>query len=379
VGTAAVTVSGATATIDPSTTLAYGTDYYVQVDAGAFEDLVGNGFAGISDPTTWNFTTLEIDRFETNGTLATAADVGVGPGAHLDGLTIHEVTDQDWYAFEVLRTGHGDLDVEIGFDSALGDLALEVTNEVGTPLATGMSTLDGLTASVTGLAPGTYYVHVAGVGGATNVYSLSVEPGAGSSTRVFYVNDASTTDDYYTWVSGDDSNDGLDPDTPKATVQSVVVNYDLGPADLVVIDTGTYGGGTVTIAAEDEGAAYAGTPAGSEFSHSGNRFDLVDADFNLIYGLRFVGAGGTGIVIEPSAVDASVHNIVRASIFSGTSTAIHIKGGTDNLVIENTITGPGSYGVRVDSSGSATIEGNTIENRNYGIYQWGRLVSRSAQ
>ena len=33
------------------------TGYYVQVDAGAFEDLAGNDFDGISGPTSWNFTT----------------------------------------------------------------------------------------------------------------------------------------------------------------------------------------------------------------------------------------------------------------------------------------------------------------------------------
>jgi hypothetical protein len=52
-----VTVSGTDLTIDPTTILDVATGYYVLIDAGAIEDLVGNAFAGISDPTAWSFTT----------------------------------------------------------------------------------------------------------------------------------------------------------------------------------------------------------------------------------------------------------------------------------------------------------------------------------
>lgn len=54
---AAVTVSAATATI-PYSGLANSTGYYVNIDAGAFRDLASNNFAGISNATTWAFTTL---------------------------------------------------------------------------------------------------------------------------------------------------------------------------------------------------------------------------------------------------------------------------------------------------------------------------------
>lgn len=54
---AAVTVSGATATI-PFSGLAYNTGYYVNIDAGAFKDIAGNNFAGITATTTWTFTTM---------------------------------------------------------------------------------------------------------------------------------------------------------------------------------------------------------------------------------------------------------------------------------------------------------------------------------
>ena len=54
---ATVTVAGATATI-PFSGLAYSTGYYVNIAAGAFRDMAGNNYAGISATTTWGFTTM---------------------------------------------------------------------------------------------------------------------------------------------------------------------------------------------------------------------------------------------------------------------------------------------------------------------------------
>jgi len=52
-----INVSNDTVTIDPTSSLTPGTAYYVQISAGAIEDLAGNDFAGITDTSTWNFTT----------------------------------------------------------------------------------------------------------------------------------------------------------------------------------------------------------------------------------------------------------------------------------------------------------------------------------
>lgn len=43
--------------IDPNESLLANTSYYIQIDATAFDDLVGNSFPGISDSTTWNIDT----------------------------------------------------------------------------------------------------------------------------------------------------------------------------------------------------------------------------------------------------------------------------------------------------------------------------------
>jgi fibronectin-binding autotransporter adhesin len=54
----AVVVSGTTATISHSTPFALNTQYYVTVDATAFDDTTGNSFAGISSKDTWKFTSV---------------------------------------------------------------------------------------------------------------------------------------------------------------------------------------------------------------------------------------------------------------------------------------------------------------------------------
>jgi len=56
-----VTGSGTpTITINPSADLIKNTAYYVQIDSTAFNDNGGNNYAGISNTTSWNFTTLNI-------------------------------------------------------------------------------------------------------------------------------------------------------------------------------------------------------------------------------------------------------------------------------------------------------------------------------
>lgn len=48
-------------TIDPSTNLSDLTEYYILVDATAFDDAAGNSYAGISSKTVWSFTTGDIN------------------------------------------------------------------------------------------------------------------------------------------------------------------------------------------------------------------------------------------------------------------------------------------------------------------------------
>ena len=56
----------------------------------------------------------------------------------------------------------------------------------------------------------------------------------------YYVNNALETNDVYCTAAGDDLNDGLTPETPKASVQAILDTYELAPEDVVLVDAGTY-------------------------------------------------------------------------------------------------------------------------------------------
>ena len=100
IASASATFAGAEATIHPTNILAATTGYYVEIDAGAFVDLSGNDFAGISGPATWSFSTTEAGEFayvhitgdadsgiHTNTVYTHALDFGRGnPGALINGV-----------------------------------------------------------------------------------------------------------------------------------------------------------------------------------------------------------------------------------------------------------------------------------------------------
>ena len=161
------------------------------------------------------------DRLEGNNDRNSAAAVGVGPGVHFVEMTIHDATDEDWYGFKLLHPD--DVDVTITFSHADGDLSIEVTDSEGAILGSSASSDDNETVSLNGLAPGNYYAHIYGESGATNTYDLTIDPGPGSATKVYYINDGDTTNDFYAFAPGNDASDGLTPSTPKATVQRAAV------------------------------------------------------------------------------------------------------------------------------------------------------------
>ncbi|NOU19685.1 MAG: T9SS type A sorting domain-containing protein [Bacteroidales bacterium] len=76
VTTGAVAISNSTATVTLTSTLAFNTDYYINIDATAIKDLANNNFAGISDKTTWNFTS----RLASTAATVTSADYTVTDG-----------------------------------------------------------------------------------------------------------------------------------------------------------------------------------------------------------------------------------------------------------------------------------------------------------
>lgn len=75
-------ISGAVVTLNPTADLIAGTSYYVQIDAGAFTDVSLNNFAGISNNTTWSFSTVAADS--TPPTVASLAPADDAAGVAVD-------------------------------------------------------------------------------------------------------------------------------------------------------------------------------------------------------------------------------------------------------------------------------------------------------
>ena len=89
-----VTGTGTTIiTINPSSDLNQGTEYYVQVDATAFDDAASNSYAGIADSTTWNFST-EGSSVSSSGSRSSSKSIKTSPivkdtiSTNTDGCTV---------------------------------------------------------------------------------------------------------------------------------------------------------------------------------------------------------------------------------------------------------------------------------------------------
>ncbi len=89
---AKVSISGTTVTINPDATLALNTGHYVQIASTAFVDAAGNAYAGISDTTSWSFTTINNQPPSISGTVASQA---VNDNATIDPFTSVTLTEPD--------------------------------------------------------------------------------------------------------------------------------------------------------------------------------------------------------------------------------------------------------------------------------------------
>jgi hypothetical protein len=305
-----------------------------------------------------------LTAFTGNTSIASAAYVGVAPGVHIDGLTLNAGA-QAWYEVQVLRAAK--IDFDLGFNSSQGVLDLNVRGSQGNLLASGIQNSAGATVDMSLNTSGTYFLEVSGQTTATsNVYNLSADFDSSDGGHVFYVNDASPTNDFYTLAPGNDNNSGTSASAPKSTVQSVLANCNVDPADMIVVDTGTYNDGTINLDSNDQGFVLAGSPGGSVLSYGGTALELSNADQNVIYGLQFSG-NSTGIYSQASGVNTSTSNLFENNTFQNDSCAISLNNGGNDTILGNAITG-GSEGISLSGwSGSDTISQNTITGSNTAI------------
>lgn len=195
----------------------------------------------------------------------------------------------------------------------------------------------------------------------------------------YYVNDASTANDLWCRASGDDVNDGLTPDTPKATVQGILASYDLEPGDVVAIDTGTYLlSENVQVTQEDQGSAevpvlFIASPYGVTFDRNSSgpgaygwhltqadRVEIRTAFSNRLPGvaqrwMKITGAQ-TGIYVQ----GADSAKIERVEVSGNASYGIYLLASNHAVCRNALVTSNGSTGLFVSGSAEGSFVNNTI-------------------
>ena len=144
-----VTGTGTTIiTIDPTANFDEQTSYYIQIDATAFDDTSSNSYAGITDTTSWSFTSAD----ETNPTASTLSPANDETDVLVD-------TDLTMTFSEIVDVETGDISLYDGSDTLIE--AIDVTS--GLVTGTGSTTItinptDDLTLGTT------YYVQIDATG-----------------------------------------------------------------------------------------------------------------------------------------------------------------------------------------------------------------------
>jgi parallel beta-helix repeat protein len=147
----------------------------------------------------------------------------------------------------------------------------------------------------------------------------------------YYVNildDIDFADNEYTTAAGLDSNDGLSPATPRATLQSVLNSYNLEPGDVVYVDTGRYvSSSQVTLVAEDSGVTIRGpvqeghvAELSRDMAVSGQAVLRVDRASQVTVEYLAFSGGGYGLYLNQTSGNSG--NVVRYNDIVGNSVGI---------------------------------------------------------
>jgi parallel beta-helix repeat protein len=201
---------------------------------------------------------------------------------------------------------------------------------------------------------------------------IDIAAALGIAVGVYFVNDPTTDNDIWCTAAGDDANDGLTAATPKASVQSVLADYDLEPGDVVRIDS------NIQVTAQDSGndvhpVTFIASPYGVIFDRGdqahGNypwyfyqcdHVRLTTADDDTYPSVpkswsEAVG-GSTGIYLyESDHVEISkisVHRNGDGGIYANES---HRAKFTNNLIFDDN-----AYGLVLKAANDVRIENNTV-------------------
>ena len=197
----------------------------------------------------------------------------------------------------------------------------------------------------------------------------------------YYVNDDSLLDDEYTTATGDNANDGKNPNTPMASLAALLRLYDLGPGDTVFVDTGVYNViSNIRLEAEDSGVRIQGAVRAdnrtvldrSNTSTGSYVFEFTGADDVTLDSLSITGA--VYGVYANYTVDSDRVTLSNNEIFNNSNIGIYIqRNSNQDWTIENNEIyghnngGNDDYGIWIENATGVQVLNNDVRANYYGI------------
>lgn len=172
--TAQLSFVGNTVTLNPSTDLTAGASYYLTIAAGAVTDLSGNGYAGLSGSTSYNFSVASgaaVDDYPWNTNTTGLVLVN---GASASGV-IGEVNDADLFKVTLVADTFYSFTLSSSASGGLADPYLYLYSPAVDLLDQDDESAGGHNARITLIAKetGTYYLGAADFGSGTGAYTLT--------------------------------------------------------------------------------------------------------------------------------------------------------------------------------------------------------------
>jgi len=166
----------------------------------------------------------------------------------------------------------------------------------------------------------------------TNCADAAFLPARTPPNASFYVNDGSTSNDLFCTAPGYDGNTGLSPNSPVASLQTVLSRYTLGPSNTVFVDSGEYlCPSNIVISQENEGAwdkpiRLIGAPGltvlNRQSAAAGSRCIDLHANYVSIQGFTFTGAE-IGLAID--STDCNYATIARNIFRNNTAAGLSVQ------------------------------------------------------
>jgi hypothetical protein len=208
----------------------------------------------------------------------------------------------------------------------------------------------------------------------------------------YYINDASTNGDVYTWRAGDDQYTGTNPCCPRASMQAIMEDYMVMPGDIIYVDSGHYFmTNEILFTASESGSELSPIHIrGSTNMSVGSTFQRSMAGSGSKYGFHFNGAshicmthiavtGGTTAIYAENVSGFLFSNIVSAGFstygcyflsaddvtiingrITGGDSAVYLEYTTNCLISQSSISRATSYGCHFKDSGPVQLEQSRI-------------------